>query len=149
MSMLEKLAEKGLEQFKKRGPEWVEKLVEEGRDLLPPNEGDGAEIHEQGNKALDWLMDNKDKIADHGLLGLQAFVGYVAIGDGNNAAKVYLAHGAGWDDLHNAVDAAADAVEQAALDKAAAFAIAKELGSRLAKALFPILMAINPFKLPL
>jgi hypothetical protein len=148
-SLLEKIAEKGLEQVKERGPEWVEKLVEEGRELLPPNQGDGAVIYQQGMAALDWLEANKDKVAHKGLLGLQAFAGYVALGDGEKATLVWLAHGADWDDLHNAVDGAADRVEQAAIDKAEALAFAKSLGAAAAKALLPILMAINPIKLPL
>lgn len=145
-SLAEKLAEQAMEEARKRGPEWVEKLVEEGKNLIPGHPGDP--YHDELAAGLDWLAENKDDAADLGLKGLQSFAAFVAVGDTDNARLVFLAHGAGWDDLHNAVDVAADRTEQAARDKERAIGFAKAMGKKIARALLPILLAINPFKIP-
>lgn len=126
-------------------PEHVTKLIELARGQLPS--GDGAEekaIREAAEFALTKLEGHKARLAKMSESQLVAFLARVGIGQASKAANTYAGAkpGSRWEAAHRAIDAAADATEQAKRDYDDGLALAKEIGSAVAKAALPLLMAV-------
>lgn len=126
-------------------PEHISKLLEMARGELP--QGDSSEekaIREAAEYALTKLEGNKDKLARMSESQLVAFLARVGMGQSDKAAKTYAGAkpGSRWEEAHQAIAAAGDATEQAKRDYDDGIALAKEIGSTVAKSALPLLLAV-------
>jgi hypothetical protein len=144
VSILEDLAKKALEQVGQRGPEWIEKLVAEGRKKLPQgSDPETVAVRQTLEYGLAWLENNRTRVGGMGYEGLVAWTANVALRKDREASLVYLRQHAGWDELGSAIRESADKTEKAARDRAEAIEFAKAFGSSAARALLPLLLGVS------
>ena len=139
MSQLDDWADKAMAEVKEHGVEWIDKGLEEWRDMIP---GDAPTLTRDLSEAgLTIVERHKVELARMGEAGLAAFLGWAAIGNYEKASLVYLRTQAGWGQLHGALDQAGQKILDKVAEKEAAVKLAKEIGSSAAKAVLPLVLA--------
>lgn len=146
-SLMDKLESQALDQFQKHGADWLGKVIDGAKDeihTIPTDSMEGTAVRATASMAIAKLEANKDRVAALGYQRTVAFLGKIAMGHTEQAARILSAYGGGrgaWGAADAMVIDAAERVAQAKRDQDSAIAFAKEIGSVAAKALLPILMS--------
>lgn len=151
-SILDKLADKALDQFKAKAPDWFDQALASARRKIDSHAiGPDAQnplatlARNTGDLALDAIEKKRDVLIPLGYDATLAFLGRVAIGDHTKAASILLAYGGGrgaWGEADRTIAAAGDATEKAKRDHDAALATVKEIGTDVARAALPLLLSV-------
>jgi hypothetical protein len=110
MSLKEKLIEKAEDLLDDKAEGWLDKLLEEGRDLATEHEGTlGEDGKKAADDALDLLTENKQPFLRLGKLGFAHLVAMWEDDDKAEARRHYLATEATFEERRAAMQAAGDA----------------------------------------
>lgn len=159
MSLIDNLMSKATSAIsdEEKHKEWLEsgfdKLVEEGRGLIPAAGDDEPElkaVRESAEFALSKLEKNKSSLVALGQHGLRSTLSLLALGDYDRAARhaalLTLKESASWDEVSETITRTAEAGNEKKRELDAEVdaikGALKDIGVAAAKALLPILLAV-------
>lgn len=140
MSLLDKLADRAMDEAAERGPDWLAKGLD-AADELAAETFDGEALGHV-RKGLQVMKDNEAELVSLGVGGLGRFVALIGAGRDAQAKEALLAalENASFADLMRASDSAAEAVIRDAEARDAAWESVKQLGADLAQKVLPLLL---------
>ncbi len=142
MSLLDKLADKGLDLADDRGGAWFDKGMSKAADLVNGSDLDGDE-KEAVKTALSVVATRKASLLHLGKGGIVAVLASLGVGN-HEAARVRFIKSlelAGFDELMAASDAATAAVIKDAEDREKAWEEVKDMAGTIARLAIPFLLA--------
>jgi hypothetical protein len=146
VNLFDKLEERGLGLVEARGESWLTDGIAASKTELAKLGGSPSldALRQSGEFALTKVERHKAELVRLGFQRASAFLGRVAVGQNEHAARILSAYGGGrgaWGEADHTVAQQGDRVEQARRDYDRALEIAADIGSAAAKTALPFLLA--------
>lgn len=139
MSILDKLAKKGLEKTQAKAPEWIDSAINRAKNMIP-EDADPA-LREAVSKSLEAIRSQKAALAQLTEEGLASVLALVGLGQSDKAALLFLRGQAEWEKLRQAQISAADRAVKAKQSREQLIDMLEKIGQEAAARALPFLLA--------